>query len=256
MTQKPNPGHYVRSYTIPNRYVAFDPEARGSLVIWFFQINMRIAFAFVLITFALCSRSSSTSVHPDSSSIWPLAVGNWWIGEVTSYDGTGSPIGKRSDTISIDSSRVVNGETWYYAKQMWCDGPEIVRAFANRAAGVYVADSDVAHATLFLKYPCAIHDTFDYEIEHPAPRQTKWWGRTVQDTSVRIGVNGSSVPCVEYRIISGFWSFDHGGDIVTPSEFYALGIGPVMCGYFNSRGENPATDTRQDVWRLVSYKLK
>lgn len=212
---------------------------------------MNRAWALVLLLTTVTGCGSSTQVVPASKSIWPLAVGNWWIGEVTSYDDSWRITGNRLDTISIDSSVEINGETWFFSKQMWNTGDLPTALFTNRLDGLYRRDTTAAAPQLRLKYPAVTGDTFNLQT---ISNDHFYLGRvdTVGSlTNTPIGL----LDCGVFRFV-GFWrASDRISYSVSPMEFYSPGVGPVMCGYFEEDRRTPSM-THQEIWRLVSYRLK
>src|ERR1035437_6460483 len=83
--------------------------------------RMKLTRSFFLPFTLLFTLGCSVSNAPSngvlrSDGIMPLAVGNKWIGQVTSYDVRGVAVSTHFDTLSVYGTEAVNGETWFYVR--------------------------------------------------------------------------------------------------------------------------------------------
>ena len=190
----------------------------------------------------------------------PLAVGNKWIGQVTSYDVRGVAVSTHFDTLSVYGTEAVNGETWFYVRGF---DPAIFYedtfrlAFTNRKDGLYRCDSGLfAQATRVANYPARSGDTVYFYWEHPPDSNGSfsYYDKIVDTTGYPVTVPAGTFSTYEYQM----GGESRGGDVIDgligPGEFYTPHVGPVQWGYFQQDGR-PILDNPQEIWQLARAEL-
>jgi len=123
---------------------------------------------------AACRESGSTC------EIIPLAVGNSWTYEITTYDSLGQLLDCDTSVETIGKDSVIDNETWYSISPIW---------FTNRVDGLWFNDIGFTEGLLY-KYPAQAGDSFkcdlctDYKI--------------VQSIDTSINLGQGSFYCLKY----------------------------------------------------------
>lgn len=190
----------------------------------------------------------------------PLAIGNKWIGQVSSYDMKGSVVSTHFDTLSVYGTEAVNGEIWFYVRGF---DPAIFYqdtfrlAFTNRKDGLYRCDSGLfTQATRIANYPARSGDTvyFHWEYAPDSNGNYSCYYKFVDTTGYVVTVPAGTFSTYEYQMGSGYRHWDVIGNGIGSGEFYAPRIGPVQWGYFQPDGR-PIQDDSQEIWQLSRAEL-
>ena len=146
-----------------------------------------LSIAVVVVAFSSCSQHP-TQPGSGSNVLWPMAVGNRWIGTHHYYDVNGQLTGTRRDTMTIVGTADVNGETWYEFE----DGALRI----NRLDGVWmrIPESDGDELSiLFARYPTTRGDTFGtfefqqtFENGQPGGSYVSWLQTLAVDSVVTV----------------------------------------------------------------------
>lgn len=187
--------------------------------------------------------------------IMPLAVGNQWVGKLTTYNTTGDPVALRLDTIQIVSFDVAGNPT-----------PDGTKLFTDQdgyqfwytGEGLWANNTTCFGMGLSAKYPALAPDTFATVRTQAllgtgtAPTDvTSAWQVVSIDTAVT--VPAGTFHCYYYRRVA----FEpQGGRLQTvASAFYAPQIGPVLME--QTQGEPMQTPGAPvSRWELTGYRLK
>lgn len=192
---------------------------------------------------------------PGESQLWPMSVGDQWIGQKEYYDAHGNALGKLRDTIRITGSVEIGGETWYE----FSDGG--VRT--NRADGVWAripgsADDEYAH--LFAKYPTARGDTFSTAVyvqtfqNGQQGRTFTSWIETISSDSV-VTVPQGRLRAHVYRSVLDF--VPRGLEDIDDRWALTLGVGPVVMECSSGSPQaGPFRGAASCVWRLEEARVR
>ena len=185
--------------------------------------SLRIPAFFLLSMLACEKEDSSTGPLPidQSTTIFPLTVGNTWVVDITNYDSTGAVLYTNRSSIQILRDTTIESELWYIGYGI----------LTNRTDGLYDYQAGATSpVSLRYRYPAASGSIYPYR------------GVTVKLLSIddTVTVRAGTYVCYRYRT---------GIDSVTyTDEYFARGVGLIKSESFNpysSRG----------VYEYLNYEL-
>jgi hypothetical protein len=120
-----------------------------------------------------CKSNPSNPQAPQTSVIMPLAIGNSWIYETTSYYPTGYASGITIDTTVIQNTAPIGGETFDFIRNY--EPPNLFSStgYSNRADGLwlyYSGEAMMPYTILYVPYPAEPNipytqtSPFDYSV--------------------------------------------------------------------------------------------
>ena len=147
----------------------------------------------ILLLLTACSKDKATDGTPPSGNtdlVWPLAVGNSWTLEITSYDSSDSIVYNETQVQEITESIFRDERNMYVFDDL---GNGYYEGGYNGADGLYVVEiePDTVTSELWHKYPGQVGEYWDYD------------GRTeIISTSTQIDVPAGTFNCYEYKTTS------------------------------------------------------
>lgn len=190
-------------------------------------------------------------VGPEGEGLWPMAVGNRWIGVWEYFNFFGESLGTDPvrDTILITGTVDINGERWYRF------GNEALQT--NREDGVWTRSSESAKAEyLIARYPAARGDTFgslifpEIDISGPTGDTFVFWTGTLAIDSA-ITVPAGTFAC---HVYGDFMQMQGPGFPVFGPELgifaCAPGTGPVLWRMTDPAMSFRGSDTLYYEWKL------
>lgn len=208
--------------------------------------------ALLLLTIAAGGCNSSEPVGSSADSvIWPLAVGNRWIGRWSYYNPSGGIDSTRLDTLSITGTATLSDGAWYYTNPVF--------HVRNTSEGCWRRFDDYG-PHLMLKYPGAVGDTFNREtyvetFETGQIGDTFYFQTTITSIDKRVSVPRGTFTCYEYTV-------DRVGTDPTNDSLildvptvmlYAPDVGRVKEIYYQL---DIGKTTLSRTWELVDYTLR
>lgn len=190
---------------------------------------------------------------PGSDRLWPMAVGNRWIGMIEYFNSRGESLSTAYDTTSIVRSVSIGGETWYE----FDDG---VRR-TNRSDGVWVSfggSNSNDFIRLIAKYPTVPGDTFQTErgrehtIHGPTGDSILMWIGTLSVDSI-VAVPRGTFTCHAYAYFTLHPHMSEAGRGIQ-SWAYAPGVGPVF--YREAHLSGGLSDSTYWTWSLVKAEFR
>ena len=179
-------------------------------------------------------QSAAATATGDTTVIMPLTIGNRWIYEVGSFDTVlNSYRVQRIDTFLVTGDTVVDGETWYFVKDMTPEGGRVI----NRSDGLWQYREGI-DPFLFLKFP--VSDGAEYITQ-------------IGPTKVKNIVNGTAEPIINSAGRFSCYKYSHLIDkhSLVVDFYFQPGVGGIRMDIFAENGLKPMS--RQE---LISYELK
>lgn len=213
--------------------------------------SVAISFASILCCVLLAGNTLSgcgEEVAPAQEGLWPMAVGNKWVGTRLYFNVHDRQVGAERETFTIVGSELIDGEWWF----RFDDG-----GFrTNRADGVWWRRSASAQPMLIAKYPTSVGDTFRLEIlpDSDSDGDTTFYWSETEGTGVMVKVVYGTFPCWIYkdhfRNTEIGWITEH----KQWDRAYTPDYGPIriVSGY-TSFG---SSDTSYYRWQLSYAELK
>jgi hypothetical protein len=177
-----------------------------------------------LLPLLACEENDTTTGTPpidQSTTIFPLTVGNKWIIDVTNYDSVGAMVYSRRDSIRILRDTTIQQETWYIGYGI----------LTNRTDGLYDYQAGTTSAiSQRFRYPAAAGTSYPYR------------GVTVKILSIAETITVPAGTFVCYRYRTGIDS------VAYSDEYLARGVGLVKSESFNPLSSG-------GVYRYLTYNL-
>lgn len=102
-----------------------------------------------------CSDDNKIANPTQVEQIWPLKVGNEWVGEETEFDSAGNVLRFDTTVIAVSKDTVIGSERWYIITVNGNRDPE-APILAGRSDGLWAGGPS---GGLFFKYPAVVNDT-------------------------------------------------------------------------------------------------
>ena len=122
---------------------------------------MKILIIFLTFSFLLLAQSkdfNNQSMKVDNKSLIPLKVGNCWYNKRIEFNRDGSNSKIKLDSIYIKKDTTINSKYGYF----FSTDPNSI--FYQDSVGLWVYIVNTKENSLFLKYPCAINDSWKVSI--------------------------------------------------------------------------------------------
>jgi hypothetical protein len=180
--------------------------------------------------------SPSAPESPGSDVIMPLKVGNMWIGEETTFTGSGSTT--ITDTLVITGEQTINGEKWFVGSNG--------QMYINRRDGLHIRDTSGCECNTAM-YPSRsgdsirLPDALVLMLGSPSPVNLIVIERVVTtDTTIQVPAGSYSTYHYRPEIVE-----PKNARFITPSSrYYTPNVGPIRL----QRGSDQAPVWR---WELV-----
>ena len=184
--------------------------------------------------FIACSDDNKGTNPTQTQEVWPLKVGNQWVGEDTEVDSAGNILRVDTTILAVSKDTVIGGERWYIITVNGNRDPE-VPILASRSDGLWAGGPS---GGLFLKYPAAVNDTFMMGSQVVVVE-------SVHDT---VTVPAGTFVCLNYK-----WPEPSTSERPYQLHYYSPGIGGIKAVEYRKTAGGYIYPNFQSV--LISYTL-
>ena len=154
---------------------------------------MKTLIFFVLFPFLFLAQSKSLNIQhlkDEDNFLFPLKFGNCWYNERIVYNDDGSISSIKQDSIFVKKDTLINSTPGYF----FSTDPNSV--FYQNKSGLWVYVVDTKENSLFLKYPCALNDSWKVSIEDAKGDMI------VKNLNEVVKIKNKSYDCIHYELLN------------------------------------------------------
>ena len=168
-----------------------------------------LCFLVLALLVAGCSEDNKGTSPTEVKQVWPLKVGNEWVGENTEVDSAGNVLHMDTIVTAVSKDTLIGSERWYIITVNGERDPE-VPILTSRSDGLWAGGPS---GSLFFKYPAAVNDTFMAGNEIAVVE-------SIHDT---VTVPAGTFVCYNYK-----WPEPSTSDRPYQLRYFSPGIGGIM----------------------------